>query len=324
LELIEMTVFLITIDTEGDNIWAGPEAITTENARFVGRFQLLCEKYGFKPTWLTNYEMATCPTFVSFAKAAIGRGHAEVGMHLHAWNSPPVAPLTKDDFRFQPYLIEYSNDLIESKIVHMTKLLSETFGTAMRSHRAGRWAFNAHYARTLADLGYTTDCSVTPHVDWRSAKGDPAGDGGVDYRHFPSDAYFLDPTDISRAGTSTLLELPMTIEDSSPKAIRPLLAPSRSPVSRAARRVWPVHWLRPNGRNLGHMKRLVDKSRALKKPYVEFMLHSSELMPGGSPTFASEASIENLYDHMEKLFLHMSREFTGSTLSEYRNTFDIN
>ncbi|MDR8263551.1 deacetylase, partial [Acinetobacter baumannii] len=48
--------FLITIDTEGDNLWQKHDSITTENARYLPRFQQLCEKYGFKPVYLTNYE----------------------------------------------------------------------------------------------------------------------------------------------------------------------------------------------------------------------------------------------------------------------------
>lgn len=53
--------FLITIDTEGDNLWQKHDSITTENARYLPRFQQLCEKYGFKPVYLTNYEMAIDP-----------------------------------------------------------------------------------------------------------------------------------------------------------------------------------------------------------------------------------------------------------------------
>ena len=49
--------FLITIDTEGDNLWAAPEAITTENSRWLPRFQQLCERFGFQPTYLTDYEI---------------------------------------------------------------------------------------------------------------------------------------------------------------------------------------------------------------------------------------------------------------------------
>ncbi|KUQ83408.1 hypothetical protein AWI27_16640 [Enterobacter hormaechei subsp. steigerwaltii] len=53
--------FIITIDTEGDNLWQNHRVIKTENARYLARFQALCERFGFKPVWLTNYEMAVEP-----------------------------------------------------------------------------------------------------------------------------------------------------------------------------------------------------------------------------------------------------------------------
>lgn len=81
---VHKPAFLITIDTEGDNLWQKHDSITTENARYLPRFQQLCEKYGFKPVWLTNYEMAIDPVYIEFAKDAIARGTAEIGMHLHA------------------------------------------------------------------------------------------------------------------------------------------------------------------------------------------------------------------------------------------------
>ena len=58
--------FIITIDTEGDNQWNTKQACYTENAKYIPRFQELCEKYGFKPTWLTNYEMARDPFYVEY------------------------------------------------------------------------------------------------------------------------------------------------------------------------------------------------------------------------------------------------------------------
>ena len=89
--------FLITIDTEGDNIWSRPRTIGTRNAEFLPRFQVLCEQYGFKPTYLTNWEMTHCPCFQEFGRDLIRGGRAEIGMHLHAWNNPPLVPLTEDD-----------------------------------------------------------------------------------------------------------------------------------------------------------------------------------------------------------------------------------
>ena len=58
--------FIITLDTEGDNLWESGPVITTQNTRFLPRFQALCEKYSFKPVWLTNYEMA-CLLYTSDA-----------------------------------------------------------------------------------------------------------------------------------------------------------------------------------------------------------------------------------------------------------------
>ena len=62
--------FFITIDTEGDNLWENKpsQVITTKNAQFIPRFQALCEKNNFIPTYLTNYEMAMDPYFIDFAK----------------------------------------------------------------------------------------------------------------------------------------------------------------------------------------------------------------------------------------------------------------
>ncbi|CAK8740280.1 hypothetical protein SODG_003723 [Sodalis praecaptivus] len=159
--------FIITIDTEGDNLWQNHGHITTENARFLPRFQAFCEKYRFKPVYLTNYEMAMDDAFVDFARDAIARGNAEIGMHLHAWNSPPAHDLTGNDGRHKPYLIEYPEAVMREKILFMTQLLEETFQTKMLSHRAGRWAFDERYAAMLLELGYQVDCSVTPRVDWR-------------------------------------------------------------------------------------------------------------------------------------------------------------
>ena len=73
--------FIITIDTEGDNLWLRPKEITTRNVHFLPRFQSLCESYGFKPTYLIAYEMAISPTFQEFGKDIIKRKTGEIEMH---------------------------------------------------------------------------------------------------------------------------------------------------------------------------------------------------------------------------------------------------
>ena len=316
--------FLITIDTEGDNLWSKPKTATTKNASYLPRFQELCEKYGFKPTYLTNYEMANSVTFQKLGKDIIRRGVGEVGMHLHAWDMPPSYELTKDDLRFHPYLIEYPEKVMRQKISIMTDLLESIFGVKMLSHRAGRWSFDEKYANQLIEFGYKVDCSVTPHVSWKSHLGAPEKDGGTDYTNFPETAYFIDPSDISRPGQSTLLEIPVSIMDRSGlvnTAVSSSFLSNISLVNRISNRLFPKVWLRPNGRNLNQMLGYLRYALSIKRDYVEFMLHSSEFMPGGSPLFKSESAIEQLYHCLESLFAEASVHFSGRTLSQYLEHF---
>jgi len=316
--------FLITIDTEGDNAWSAPPVALTRNSKFLGRFQTLCESYGFKPTYLTNFEMARCPDFREFGRDLLRRKTGEIGMHLHAWNSPPLVPLTANDVRYCPYLIEYPERIMREKILAMTELLEDTFGRKMVSHRAGRWGFNATYAKLLIEMGYRVDCSVTPHVSWRRQLGDPTQSGGTDYRGFPELPYMLDLDDISQKGNSSLLEIPMTIMNNRTgvtRMVEPWLRPGTGPFRFLNKLSPAVSWLRPNGRNLREMLSILENAGDREHDCVEFMLHSSELMPGGSKFFPGDKDIEHLYEELEQLLNQAARTFEGKTLSEFRSSF---
>lgn len=318
--------FLITVDTEGDNLWAKPRAVETRNARFLPRFQRLCETHGLRPTYLTNWEMAHAAEFVEFGRDILTRGAGEIGMHLHAWNSPPIVPLTADDDRFAPYLIEYPEPQMREKIKTLTAKLENAFGERMVSHRAGRWSFNEIYARILVEQGYLIDCSVTPHVSWQYCKGDPSQSGGSDYTEFPDSAYFLDPENIRRPGASPLLELPMTLLRTRrhPWPIESLRKGVRSHFYGTVlmRKLFPYYaWLMPNGRNRQSMLRIIATAVRENRPYIELAIHSSELMPGGSPTFATQESIERLYEDLIAVFDAATAHFSGCTLKEYRGRF---
>jgi hypothetical protein len=310
--------FLITIDTEGDNLWKNGE-LTTRNAGFLERFQTLCERFGFKPCYLTNNEMAIDPVFQPFARSVIERGTGEVGMHLHAWNSPPDHAATDRAGQDKAYLIEYPDEIMRAKVDFLTKRLEDVFGTKMLSHRAGRWAFDERYAALLLEYGYLVDCSVTPHVDWSQTPGRRDGKGGTDFRQFPESAYLLDPDNISRPGRSSLLEIPMSTRLKYPSWVRSIKSAYDTIRGKTYRD--SVSWLRPKKGNVQEMIRLADQILDEGADYVEFMLHSSEFMPGGSPTFTDDASIEQLYTDLEVLFRHLANRCQGITLAGYYQHF---
>jgi hypothetical protein len=137
----------------------------------------------------------------------------------------------------------------------------------------------------------------------------------VDYTQFPDRSYFIEPACIAQQGDSALLEVPTT------PVQRPL-------VRRLARRLrrrkgnWrdshdDYIWLRPKPGNLAPLLAFLRTSLAQSRDYVQFMLHSSELMPHGSPSFPDASSIEGLYDDLESLFSAATGSFIGRTLTEY-------
>ena len=317
---------LITVDTEGDDLWARPQEISTENARFLPRFQALCEKYALKPTWLVNYEMAQCPAFVEFARDVALRGAGEIGMHLHAWNCPPLAPLTDNDMRHQPYLTEYAEPVMRDKIRFMTDLLEDRFQRKIRSHRAGRWGLNAVYARLLVEHGYLADCSVTPHISWAEYLGDPNGQGGPDFTRFPQQPYFVDLDQLDRLGDSPLLEVPVSVIETRYARSNARMKSSPKWLRRISRRIWPPILSmipRDNRRSFRHMRTIMRHTADRCRPCVMLATHSSELMPGGSPFFPTARSIERLYRRLEILFASAAKEFRGMTLSEFRKEIDL-
>lgn len=313
--------FIITIDTEGDNIWErvttsdGMREIQTENAKYISRFQILCEKYHFKPTYLVNYEMAGAEPFVSQAKEWQQDGKCEIGMHMHAWNTPPIYNLPFNRKGHNPFAGEYSRQILWEKLLTMTEMIENKFGKRPTSHRGGRWYIDPWYIRALLKLRYRVDCSVTPGINWDKTIGNTMY--GPDYSNFPRGAYFMNRKRLDKpvkqnGATDAMLQLPPTIINTalSDRIQKTLKSPYE--IKEIAKE---KIWLRPNGINLKEMFYIVEKTRG--RNYIEFMLHSSELMPGGSPTFRNVQSIEKLYTDLHCLFSELSRTRRGITLSDY-------
>lgn len=315
--------FLISIDTEGDNLWTWKigDNITTENAKFLPRFQSLCEYYGFKPTYLTNYEMASDSFFSDYFKQKAIEGKCEIAMHLHAWNNPPIyeLPVRTDAVPGAPYLIEYPYDIMREKIDTVTSLIENKFDIRPVTHRAGRWAMNDTYFSLLNEFGYKTDCSYTPGFDWTSALGQSPDSTGSDYRNSPHSPFKVNSTNIK--------EIPVTVIENHRlhlgrdagirKTVRKYME---------SRKGYGPLWFRPrnykdNIKDLLWMSDAVSKNR--QNDYLMFMIHSSELMPGGSPTFKTEEDIEHLYNNLNVLFENVAEKYAGKTIGAYSGELEL-
>ena len=299
-------VFLITIDTEADNQWDSNQECTTENTKFLPRFQELAEKYGFKPTWLTTYEMAEDEEFVKYFKEKQDKGLCEIGMHLHAWNTPPTYEL-ENKTNERSYLIEYPKEIMEEKIKNLNNLLIDKFGIKPISHRAGRWAMNEEYFNLLEKYGYKIDCSITPYINWKKNVGATG---------LPGPNYSKELEKINYH--SGILEIPVTI-----KKIHSFELKRINSLKRFMREIQFFifgrdQWIRPDKSLIvDGIKKVMDKCNK-EDEYIMFMIHSSELMPGGSPNFKTKEDIEELYKIIEYIFNYSQKlGYVGTTLKEY-------
>lgn len=297
-----MKYFIITVDTEGDNLWAykGGE-IGTKNAEYLPRFQKLCEAYNFKPVYLTNYEMIQSDLYCQFAKDVIARNTAEIGIHLHAWNNPPLYDLPRN-FDQNSYLIEYPLDIRRQKFSLLYNLIKDKIGIAPVTHRAGRWVMDVDYFNMLNEFNIKVDCSVTPFVSWEKTPGQMSFCGS-DYSKANPHAHKI----------GEVLEVPMSV-----RKLHYLLD------GRLKHKIKTVFlgnslWLRPAMSSLKEMKHLIDViDKDENADYLEFMIHSSEVMPNGSPYFITHEDIEKEYSTIQSIFDYVkSKGYYGVTLSEY-------
>ena len=125
----------------------------------------------------------------------------------------------------------------------------------------------------------------------------------------------MDPNNIAQPGNSTLLEVPMSIQYKHSGFLNAMT--QMYDRLRGKQRSASVNWVRPKGGNLRQMESVVAKTLEEGSDYIEFMLHSSELMPGGSPTFSTEQHIETLYRDLDMFFAWLADKAEGKTLSGY-------
>lgn len=296
--------FIFTVDTEGDNLWAWKEgkSITTENSKCLPKFQELCDVCGIKPVYLTNYEMLLDTGCVNFLKQSHLTAKCEIGMHIHAWNTPPHYELN-NVYGGNAYITEYPYDIMKSKADFLKSKLEEVFETDIISHRSGRWATDERYLHVLKEIGIKVDCSYTPGLDLSHIPGYSQKNGN-DYRNVPMSVF---------QPIEGLYEVPMTT-----RRIRSWGSGTLKHRIKTFLFGKDV-WCRPIDRSvdfLCQLERSVAKEAECN--HIEMMIHSSELMPGGSPYFKTAEDIQALYDTMKAFFEYiLEKGYIPVTFKEY-------
>lgn len=302
-------ILAVTVDTEADNQWDYGVPVTTKNAEYWQAFQSLCDKHGVPPTYLVTSEIASDASARHLLAGWVASGRAEVGAHLHPWTTAPFVdePGLRYNDSAHSFPSELPTELVRLKLERLTTEIQSAFGSRPTSFRAGRFGFDLRCAKALSDLGYVVDSSVTPLAEWSAHKGLPDRDGGPDFTSHTATPFMIEG--IAHPG---FLELPVTIVITYGLLRRfPLLYRlyGSFPIRPIRNRLFG-RWLRPQPIWLSPIPTFTsldlvaawDESQRMGGGVAVMMLHSSELMPGGSPYRPTESSVSDMLAQLDTFF----------------------
>ncbi len=305
---------LVGIDTEGDNQW---DAAARANQRFenlyaLPRLHALFARHGVRPTYVITYPVARDAASAEVLRGLRAQGDCEIGAHHHAWETPPH---TADDVRRHPYAADLPLRQFEQQLASLTSAIEEAVGVRPVSYRSGRFGFSAAHVPALERFGYRIESSVAP-LFYEAHKGGP------DFVEAPLTPYYLAYDSATRAGSSSVLEVPVSaaLNRRAPRRIQYLYARAPRPYTtkRVLRKLGVAHvrWLRPSYSSLEDMVGLARDLARAGEPVLNLLFHSSEAIVGGSPYNTTEAELTAFCDRLERFF-----EFARATLKAQPVTF---
>ena len=305
---MKLVTLIVSIDAEEDNWAPARTGITVENIRELPRLDRWFERLGVRATYFTSFQVAIQPWAAGILQDIVSRGHAEVGAHLHPWNTPPL------EEAFIPRNTMAGNlpqGLQAAKIRSLTEALVAGVGRRAVAFRAGRWGFRTSTAAALLECGYRIDSSVTPFLSWR------AYDDGPSHIGAPLEIYRLDGCGDPRVPVpgGPLVEVPTscgysrnppwfwgrlhgTLEHAALRRLRLVGIASRLGLVRRIA-------LSPETDSAANMFTLSRRLIEQGVRHLHLTWHSPSLRPGLSPFTASPAQVARLYatvqSYIEKL-----------------------
>ena len=312
---------LVGIDTEGDNQWdaAARANQTFANIYALPRLHALFARHGVRPTYVITYPVARDPRSADVLRDLAARGDCEIGAHHHAWETPPCSA---QDVERHPYASTLPRRQFEEQLRSLTDAIAQAVGRRPVSYRSGRFGFSADHVSGLERLGYLVESSVAPLFS-------ETHKGGPEFVEAPLRPYFLAYDSAVRAGTSDVLEVPLSAALNRRLPRRLQFAYARAPkpyttkrILRAAR-LLRVRWLRPSYSSLADMQALARDLAARGEPVLNLLFHSSEAIVGGSPYNRTQAELDAFCDRLDRFLAFATRDLGAvpSTFAEFRAAY---
>lgn len=174
----------------------------------------------------------------------------------------------------------------------------------------------------LERAGYRIDSSVAP-LFFEGHKGGP------DFAGAPLTPYFLSYDDAAAAGSSNVLEIPVSAALNRRLPAWADRAYARAPRPYTTKRflrklgIARVLWIRPSYSSLADMCALARRIRESRVPVLNLIFHSSEAIVGGSPYNRTESELHAFLQRLDDFIRFAIKELsaTPATFSEFRTAF---
>jgi hypothetical protein len=309
---------VISIDVEEEGLFFGhyprtPPGVT--NIAELSRLAFIPEEFGLPLTLLVTYQVARDPAACRILTRWRDHYGAEIGVHLHPWNTPPYLDLPDPEPVPSARL---PRELLRDKFANLLHQIQTNLEVAPRSFRMGRFDAGPQVWGLLPEFNLSVDSSVAP----LTPKGAEAG-------HFlaPADPFVLH---VPGQNHRELLEVPLTMV--------PVLAGTPRLVTRLAA-VLPPAWgrrlrnsfryvgavgVQPAWYPLASMRLAARLHRQRGGRVLTMFFHSSELKPGASRLFPTEPAVQRFVGKIRSFltWLVQTGPVEGVRLSDLREDRD--
>lgn len=295
---------VISIDVEPDctSNWTYSSPLTFKGVELgiANKLQPLFNKYNITPTYLVNNVVLDDKASVDVFRGL--SGSFELGTHLHPEFIEPQKEF--HDYagkKGEANCCFYEPEIEFEKIRNITNLFRSQFGYSPTSFRAGRFSAGSNTVRSLIELNYKVDTSVTPNVRW----DDRTRPYPVDFRRAPQQPYRIGSHSmIEEDPKSKLLEVPVTITRKKltiPGYLKYIRENKRMPY-KFSKPLWlrPVFSSREDFRDV--IEGVTRKYSSGNVVVYNMMFHNVEVMPGLSPYTKTEEECTLYLQSLEWLF----------------------
>ncbi|SDF17570.1 hypothetical protein [Desulfovibrio legallii] len=306
---------IVSLDVEEEGLFSGRYAATgcgVRNVALLRELAPLTRELGFPLTLFcahTVFANAEARPHLAWMRDSCG---AEIAAHLHHWSTPPLSADAVNDGP-PPRTDTLPRPLLRARLHNLLEAGRDFQSAPLTSFRMGRWDCKAALRPLLAAEGITLDSSVCPLRVFDHA--------GPDHFLAPADPYWATPMTEPHAPAATALLI-------SPLTQIPLARPlAWLWHSLSHGRPWADNFhfwgaLSPNPVwHAAPVMRACARLHARRGGQVlHLFLHSSELLPGGSPNVpdaaAAAALRRKLYNFLA--WLRESRPVRGLTAAQLR------